>query len=100
MDEGSRQPRNCVQEAVLGINSCVVRLDGTGTGINDDFAFGAELMPIHRNRTSPMSETPGVARKTCSVRSTSPGQRDEEPENRIGPIPPGCDTPNPEQDSD
>ena len=35
------QPRQRMQQVVLGIDSDLVSLDRAGTGIDDDFAFGA-----------------------------------------------------------
>jgi hypothetical protein len=44
VDERGGQPRQCVQEAVLGSDCRLVGRYGGGVGVGDDFAFGAELV--------------------------------------------------------
>ena len=64
------QPRQRVQQVVLGVDCDLVCLDCAGIGVDDDFAFGAQLVPdpaqphlAHRQAPS----TPGVARRVCST---------------------------------
>ena len=39
------QPRQRMQQVVLGVDRDPVSLDCAGTGIDDDFAFGAQVVP-------------------------------------------------------
>jgi hypothetical protein len=61
------QPRQRVQQVVLGVDRDPVRLDRAGTGIGDNLAFGAQAVPDPAQPTWPTSSTPGVARRVCST---------------------------------
>ena len=61
------QPRQRVHEVVFGVDRDLVGLDRAGTGIDDDLAFGAQMVPDQRSRTWPTPSTPGVARRACST---------------------------------
>jgi hypothetical protein len=68
------QPRQCVQQIVLGLDRDPVGLDRGGTGVDDDFAFGAQLVPVPPQPGLANIQRPGVARKVCSTRSTRAGR--------------------------
>jgi len=59
------QPRQRVQQAVLGIDCDLVSLDRADSGIDDHFTFGAQLVPDPPQPDTP--STPGVARRVCST---------------------------------
>ena len=44
VDQGRGQPRQGVEQVVLGADRDLVRLDRADPGVNDDFALGAQLM--------------------------------------------------------
>lgn len=120
--ERSRQPRNRVQKAVLGVDGHLMGLDGAGTRIDHDLAFGPKLMadpaqshlanvqdpwrgsqdllrPIDELWVNGIHEAP-VDLPRCLPQDGQNRQCDQQPDNRIRPIPADCDTPNPEQDSE
>ena len=61
------QPRQRMQQVVLGVDRDLVRLDRAGIGIDDDLAFGAQMVPDPAQPDLAPPSTPGVARRVCST---------------------------------
>lgn len=73
VDERGGQPRHGVQEAVLGVDCYLMRLDRAGRGIDDYLTFSPQLVANPPQPHLADVEDSGVERRTCSVRSTSSG---------------------------
>ena len=121
VDERSRQPGDGVQEAVLGINRHLMRLDSAGICIDDDFALGPKLMTDPAQTHLANVQNPGGGsqdllrlvdeRGVDGVHQTAVDllrrlsqygqdrERDQQSDNRICPIPAHGHTCDTEQDS-
>ena len=61
------QPRQRMKQVVLGVDRDPVRLDRAGTGIDDNLAFSAQMVPDPAQPDLAGPSTPGVARRVCST---------------------------------
>ena len=114
------QPRQRVQQVVLGVDRDLMGLDRAGTGIDDHLAFGAQMVPDpaqpdladiehSRRRTQRLlhlidqGRINGVHQPPVDLAGRLPehGQdrhRDQQADDRVGPVPPECHTGHSEQD--
>ena len=69
MHQRSGQARQRMQQVVLGIDRDLVSLDRAGTGIDDDLAFGAQLVPGAPLRI--MTPCWGTSAAKCPARASS-----------------------------
>ena len=67
------QPRQSVQQVVFGVDRDLVGLDRAGTGIDDDLAFGAQMVPDPPQPDLAAAQHPGVMRRDCCTRSSRAG---------------------------
>lgn len=109
MDQRGGQARHRVQQAVLGVNRDLVCLDGAGTWADDDLAFGPQLMAdppqpdladaqhslgaaqrlfhlVHQGGVDGVYQPPvDLPRGLAQHRQDR--HRDEQSDDRVGPIP-------------
>jgi hypothetical protein len=104
-----------VQQIVLGVDRDLVGLNGTGTGIDDDLAFGPQMMPDPAQADLANTQHPR-RRAQCLLHLIDQGRidrihqppvdlasrlpqhrqdrhRDQQPNHRVGPVPANRDAP-------
>jgi hypothetical protein len=67
------QPRQRVQQTALGADRDLMGLDSAGTGVNDHFAFGPQLMADPPQPDLADTRHPGSGRSESSTWSTRAG---------------------------